>query len=83
MCNAGTFYPQYFLGWPALLAPFTVLGLPWLANPVYLMLTVPAWFWVMRHAAGPDGSDSTLYANHLFTAAPGPRVPPGRQTYRR
>ena len=33
MVNDGSWYAQYFLGWPALLAPFEALGLPQLANP--------------------------------------------------
>ncbi len=52
MYNGGTFYPQYFLGWPALLAPFARLGLEGLANPVYFLLTVPPWFWLLRRATG-------------------------------
>lgn len=48
MYNGGTFYPQYFLGWPALLAPFTLVDLEGLANPFYLLLTIPPWFALLR-----------------------------------
>ena len=42
MINDGRWYTQYFLGWPALLAPFTALGVSALANPIYFSLTIPA-----------------------------------------
>lgn len=51
--NDGRLYTQYFLGWPALLAPFAAVGLAGAANPVYAALTVPALFGVLRRAAGP------------------------------
>lgn len=52
MINDGKFYSQYFLGWPALLAPAVALGVPGLANPVYSALTVPAIFLTLREMAG-------------------------------
>lgn len=50
MYNDGTFYSQYFLGWPALLAPFTLLNLEVLANPIFFLLTIPAWYSLLRRA---------------------------------
>jgi hypothetical protein len=52
MINDGKFYSQYFLGWPALLAPGLALGVPGLANPVYSALTVPAIFLTLRELGG-------------------------------
>jgi hypothetical protein len=52
LINDGRMYTQYFLGWPALLAPFAALGVPWLANPIYAALTLPAVHGVVRHVGG-------------------------------
>jgi hypothetical protein len=52
MINDGKFYSQYFMGWPALLAPWLVVGVPGLANPVYSALTVPAIFLTLRELGG-------------------------------
>ena len=48
MVNDGRWYSQYFLGWPALMVPALVAGIPEVANPVYSALTVPALFLVSR-----------------------------------
>ena len=52
MINDGKFYSQYFLGWPALLAPGVALGAPGLMNPVYSALTVPPIFFTLRRLGG-------------------------------
>ena len=52
MINDGKFYSQYFLGWPALLAPGMALGVPELMNPLYSALTVPAIFLTLRTLGG-------------------------------
>jgi hypothetical protein len=52
MINDGKFYAQYFLGWPALLAPGVALGVPWLMNPIYSALTVPPVFLTLRQLGG-------------------------------
>jgi hypothetical protein len=48
MINDGQFYAKYFVGWPLLLAPGTALGVPELMNPIYLALTVPALYGVLK-----------------------------------
>lgn len=50
--NDGRYYSQYFLGWPALMAPFAKLGLHGFANAVYSALAVPPLFFVLRRLAG-------------------------------
>ncbi len=52
MVNDGKFYSQYFLGWPALLAPGVGLGVPSLMNPLYAALTVPPTFPMLRRLGG-------------------------------
>jgi len=52
LINDGQLYAHYFLGWPALLAPFVLLGVPGFANAVYSALTVPPLFRVLRRLAG-------------------------------
>ena len=52
MANGGRYYSQYFLGWPALLAPGVWLGLTGAMNALYSALTVPALFGVLRRLAG-------------------------------
>jgi len=52
MINDGKFYSQYFMGWPALLAPGVALGVPGLMNPLYSALTVPAIFLTLRDLGG-------------------------------
>lgn len=42
MVNDGRLYPQFAMGWPALLLPFWSLGLHPLLNPLLSALTVPA-----------------------------------------
>lgn len=51
--NDGRLYSQYFLGWPAVLMPFRVLGIdPW-ANAILFAATVPALYTVARHWLRP------------------------------
>jgi len=52
MINDGKFYSQYFIGWPALLAPGVAVGAPWLMNPLYSALTVPPTFLTLRRLGG-------------------------------
>lgn len=65
--NDGKFYSQYFLGWPALLAPWVALRVPELANPVYSALTVPAVFLTLRELAGRK---CAVVGALLFVSAP-------------
>lgn len=65
--NDGRWYTQYFLGWPTLLAPFSALGVPGLANPVYAAASVPAVFLAVRHVLGPLPA---RFASLLFATAP-------------
>lgn len=65
--NDGKWYPQYFIGWPALLAPFMKLGVPGLANPVYFAATVPAVFLMLRRLLGSTGA---RVGSVLFATAP-------------
>ena len=51
MVNDGKFYSQYFLGWPALLAPGMALGIPGAMNPLYSALTVPPLYLLVRKLA--------------------------------
>lgn len=53
LINDGRTYTQYFLGWPALLAPFLALGLEGYANAAYLALTIPAIFLILRRLSSP------------------------------
>ncbi len=48
MVNDGHFYPQYFLGWPALMVPGVWLGVDGYMNALYAGLTVPAVFLVVK-----------------------------------
>ena len=67
MINDGRYFAQYFLGWPALMLPGTLLGLDGWMNALYSALTVPALFLVLRRLAGRGGAQlGTL----LFVAAP-------------
>ena len=52
MINDGSFYSQYFLGWPALLAPGAALGVPSLMNPLYSALTVPPIYLTLLRLGG-------------------------------
>ena len=52
MINDGKLYSQYFLGWPALLAPGVALGVPGLMNPLYSALTVPPIYLTLRRLSG-------------------------------
>lgn len=65
--NDGKFYSQYFLGWPALLAPWVALRVPELANPMYSALTIPAVFLTLRELAGRK---CAVIGVLLFVSAP-------------
>lgn len=67
LVNDGRRYAQYFVGWPLLLAPFVRLGVPGLANPTYLALTVPAVGLLARTVAGSRGARVAVL---LFATAP-------------
>jgi hypothetical protein len=67
MINDGKFYGQYFIGWPALMAPGVFLGVAGYMNAFYSALTVPAVFLVARRLAGSlAGRTATL----LYLASP-------------
>lgn len=53
VADDGRYYTQYFLGWPALWAPFVRLGMPSLANPLFHALTVPAVLAVLTRVVRP------------------------------
>jgi len=48
MINDGHLYPQYLLGWPALMVPGIWVGLDGYMNALYAGLTVPALFLVVK-----------------------------------
>jgi hypothetical protein len=50
--NDGHWYTQYFLGWPFLMLPGTLLGAAELMNPLYSALTVPPLFWTLDRLVG-------------------------------
>ncbi len=52
MINDGKLYAHFFIGWPALLVPGVLLGIPGLMNAVYSALTVPALYGVLKRLAG-------------------------------
>lgn len=52
MINDGKLYAQYFLGWPALMAPGVWLGMAGFMNALCSALTLPALFLVLRRLAG-------------------------------
>jgi hypothetical protein len=67
MINDGRLYPQYFLGWPALLALGVLVHAPGIVNPLLSALTVPPLFRVLRHFAGPAWAGAGVL---LFLSAP-------------
>jgi len=67
MVNDGKMYAQYFVGWPAMLAPFAVIGLEAFANPVWSAATVPGVFLVVRRLAGSPWARAGAL---LFATAP-------------
>jgi hypothetical protein len=67
LVNADRRYPQYFIGWPLLLAPFRAVGLAGLANPVYFGLSVPAVFLLARRWLGASWA---RLAALLFATSP-------------
>jgi len=48
MINDGRLYPVYFLGWPALLAPGVLLGIPGLVNAFLSAMTIPPLVWTLE-----------------------------------
>src|SRR5262249_50394922 len=60
-------YPQYFLGWPALMVPGAWLGDIGLMNPMYSALTVPPLFLVARRLAGSTWAKAVVM---LYLASP-------------
>lgn len=52
LVNDGRTYAQYFPGWPALLAPFALIGLTGWANALFAAATVPPLFFTLRRLAG-------------------------------
>lgn len=67
MVNDGRLYAQYFLGWPALLAPATAAGLGGYLNAALSALTVPGVFYVARRVTGRGWARLTVV---LFVLAP-------------
>ena len=67
MVNDGAMYSQYFVGWPALMAPGVWLGDVGLMNPVYSGLTVPPLFLVIRRLAGAPWAK---FATLMYIASP-------------
>jgi hypothetical protein len=52
LINDGRFFTQYFLGWPLLLAPGTLLGQPEVMNPLYSALTIWPLYKILERVAG-------------------------------
>ena len=52
LVNDGKVYANFFVGWPALLAPGVWLGAPGIMNALYSALTVPPLFAVLLRLAG-------------------------------
>ena len=61
MINDGKLYAHFFLGWPALLVPGLLLGIPGFMNGIYSALTVPALYGVLQRLAG-NGSAGSAWA---------------------
>ena len=53
LINDGALYAKYSLGWPALLAPFAMLGVPFVANALCLALTLPPLYHWLARDHGP------------------------------
>ncbi len=71
MINDGRWYTQYFLGWPALLAPWVWTGLTGYLNSVLWALTLPALFRVAARQLGRAAGRITLI---LAVLAPAPSM---------
>jgi hypothetical protein len=67
MINDGRLFAQYFLGWPALMAPAVPLGMTGYVNAVMSALTVPAAHYVGTRLAGPRWGRITV---GLYLVAP-------------
>jgi len=69
----GRYFSQYFLGWPALLAPGVLVGRPDLVNPLLAALTVPAIAFTAKRLAG---SMAARMAALIFVTSPALMVAP-------
>lgn len=67
MVNDGSRYAQYFLGWPALMAPGVWLGIEEWMNAIYAALAVPALYGVARQIGDRW---SGLAAGVLYVTSP-------------
>mgnify|MGYP002641529492 CR=1 FL=1 len=67
LVNDGRYFAQYFLGWPALMLPGTLLGLSGWMNALYSALTVPGLFLILRRLCGRGGARLGVL---LYLAAP-------------
>jgi hypothetical protein len=67
MVNDGRFYAQYFVGWPALLAPGVFLGVTGYMNAMYSALTVVAIFGIVRRLASEGAARA---ASVIYLASP-------------
>ncbi len=67
LINDGRMYAQYFVGWPALMAPGIWLGIPGFINALYAGLTVPALYGIVRRVVGPSWAPVGIV---LFLTAP-------------
>ncbi len=56
MINDGKFYAQYFIGWPALMAPGVWVGAAGYMNALYSALTVPPLFAIARRMGGTSAA---------------------------
>lgn len=52
MVNDGHFYPQYFAGWPLVMAPFVRFHIEGFANAVCCAATVPALYAILKTVSG-------------------------------
>ncbi|MGD8321974.1 MAG: hypothetical protein PVJ02_16110 [Gemmatimonadota bacterium] len=69
--NDGRMFSQYFLGWPALLAPGVALGAPGLVNPLLSAATVPGLYLLTREMTSRAWAQM---ATVLFLASPLPQL---------
>ncbi len=67
MINDGKLYAQYFLGWPALMAPGVWLGVAGFMNALYSALTLPGLYLTVRRLAGGPWAKVSVV---LYLASP-------------
>lgn len=67
MVNDGSRYAQYFVGWPALMAPGVWLGVEEWMNALYSALAIPALYGTARRLADRWGS---VFATVLYVTSP-------------